>query len=155
MSCPYISNNAKSAAKTEASPNQADEPIPQPPIHWFTKNVPDINPNFPMSSIWRFADIYGPIYKLDFISHQVLVLSSHELISEACDEDRFEKSIVGGLKETRALLGDGLFTAFPDEPVRQQIGHSIVRSNRNIELVESPSNLDASLWASRRQEDVP
>jgi hypothetical protein len=117
MSCPYKPNSAPFTQQTDAFTENANEPIPQPSIHWFTKNIPDVNPNFPMESIWRLADIYGPIYKLDFVTNQVLVLSSHELINEVCDEDRFEKSIVGALKETRALLGDGLFTAYPDEDV--------------------------------------
>jgi cytochrome P450/NADPH-cytochrome P450 reductase len=117
MSCPYQPENTVGKEQSTAN-SDVDEPIPQPPIHWFTRNIPEMDPNFPMSSIWRLADIYGPIYKLDFITHQSLILSSHELISEACDEDRFDKAIVGPLKETRALLGDGLFSAFPEEAVR-------------------------------------
>lgn len=117
-SCPYNPESTPAARKTSQQINKiADEPIPQPPIHWFTKNLPEINPSFPTSSIWRLADIYGPIYKLDFVTRQSIVLSSHELINEACDEDRFDKHVKGSLEETRALLGDGLFTAYPDEPV--------------------------------------
>lgn len=78
-----------------------------------------MNPGFPASSIWRLAKIYGPILKLDVVTEDIVVVSSHELINEACDEDRFEKSVNSALMEVRALLGDGLFTAFPDEIVSQ------------------------------------
>jgi cytochrome P450/NADPH-cytochrome P450 reductase len=115
MSCPFNVEHVAIPKVSNTIKEGIDEPIPQPPIHWFTKNIPEMNPNFPLSSIWRLADIYGPIYKLDFVTNQSVVLSSHELIDEVCDEERFEKTIVGGLKETRALLGDGLFSAFPDE----------------------------------------
>ena len=36
-------------------------------------------------------------------------------MSEVCDEKRFEKSVAGALKEIRAGIEDGLFTAFPGE----------------------------------------
>ncbi|KAI9667304.1 MAG: hypothetical protein M1821_000119 [Bathelium mastoideum] len=91
--------------------------IPQPTPHFLTGNIAEIDPTFIASSFWRLASIYGPIFKLDLPGRSVAVLSDHELIDEACDEDRFEKVVSGPLKEVRALTGDGLFTAYGDEPV--------------------------------------
>lgn len=93
------------------------ETIPQPPPAWITGNLRELNPEFPNSSLWRLADIYGPIYKLTVINREVVVISSQELINEVCDDDRFEKFVSGSLEEVRALARDGLFTAYSHEPV--------------------------------------
>ena len=44
-----------------------------------------------------------------------IFISTNDLINEACDEKRFEKTISGGVKELRNLSNDGLFTAFSNE----------------------------------------
>jgi cytochrome P450/NADPH-cytochrome P450 reductase len=44
------------------------------------------------------------------------ILSSFELIDEVCDEERFSKKISGALRILREISGDGLFTAYNDEP---------------------------------------
>jgi len=46
----------------------------------------------------------------------VLVISSLELVADACDETRFDKKVSGGLYHLRDFVGDGLFTAYTDEP---------------------------------------
>jgi cytochrome P450/NADPH-cytochrome P450 reductase len=117
-SCPFSTNSISVTSKNAPINKDANEPIPQPPVHWFTKNISEIDPTFPVSSAWRLAAIYGEIFKLDLITHDSVFISSHELINEVMDEDRFEKTIQGTLKETRALLGDGIFTAYQNEPVR-------------------------------------
>lgn len=125
MSCPYDPSTAAKSAQTvsqqkppvsdtttempiRSKTEPTDEPIPQPPTHWFTGNLSEIDPSFPGASFWRLAEIYGPIYKLDFVKSQTLVISDYELINDACDESRFEKSVDGTLAEVRALLGDGV-----------------------------------------------
>ncbi|KAI1340809.1 cytochrome P450 [Xylariaceae sp. FL0016] len=90
-------------------------PIPQPPKHWFTGNLSEMDPSFPSSSMWRLASIYGEIYKLDLVMRSIVIISSYDLINECMDENRFEKCPTGPLVELRALLGDGLFTAFEGE----------------------------------------
>lgn len=57
----------------------------------------------------------GPIYELRLSTGSELVISTHELFDEICDEKRFGKAIVGGLAELRNLTHDGLFTARSDE----------------------------------------
>ncbi|MCC6313446.1 MAG: cytochrome P450, partial [Thermomicrobiales bacterium] len=37
-------------------------------------------------------------------------------VDDLCDERRFDKAIAGGIKSLRAFAGDGLFTAYTDEP---------------------------------------
>ncbi|KAI0183157.1 cytochrome P450 [Xylaria flabelliformis] len=115
MECPFKPDSS-AATQQEHSINE-DEiiPIPQPPAHWFIGNLPEMDPSFPLSSIWRLGDVFGDIYKLDLVTRKNVFVSSYELANELMDETRFHKSPTGGTKELRALLGDGLFTAYGDE----------------------------------------
>lgn len=92
--------------------------IPQPPKHLFglLGNIPDIDITAKSTSYSRLAAQYGPIFKLDLVSKDLTILSSHELINEVFDETRFEK-LLGTLREVRHAAGDGLITALTHEPV--------------------------------------
>src|SRR5258708_10924536 len=46
----------------------------------------------------------------------IVVVSGFSLIDELCDETRFDKSVKGALRRLRAFAGDGLFTAYTQEP---------------------------------------
>jgi cytochrome P450 / NADPH-cytochrome P450 reductase len=118
MSCPHSHDDItkRSAEMPTQEPTELAT-IPQPPMAWLTGNLRELNPDFPNSSIWRLADIYGPIYKLVVLNREVVVVSSQEFINEVCDDDRFEKTVSGSLEEVRALARDGLFTAYGHEPV--------------------------------------
>ncbi|KAI0869752.1 cytochrome P450 [Hypoxylon argillaceum] len=115
MECPYKPGDQAAAQQQHSTDENATVPIPQPPTHWFTRNLPEMNPAFPVSSFWRLAPIYGDIFKLDLITRQTIVISSWELVNEVMNESRFEKSTTGPLKELRVLLGDGLFSAYGSE----------------------------------------
>ncbi|KKY25634.1 putative bifunctional p450 nadph reductase [Diplodia seriata] len=93
------------------------EPIPQPPTYLYgmLANLPEIDPSFPLSSLWRLQALYGPIFQLDLISNKLIVLSSYELAHEVMGDEKFEKVITAGLKELRPLIKDGLFSAYPHE----------------------------------------
>lgn len=117
MECPYKPGDQAAAQQQHSTDENATVPIPQPPTHWFTRNLPEMNPAFPVSSFWRLAPIYGDIFKLDLITRQTIVISSWELVNEVMNESRFEKSTTGPLKELRVLLGDGLFSAYGSEEV--------------------------------------
>lgn len=101
MCCPYIPNAKQASEEASNAPETSNDgpykPIPQPPTHWFTKNIPEIDPAVPAASIWMLADIYGEIFQLDLVSHKTIVLSTQELINEAMNEERFEKNVSGGL----------------------------------------------------------
>jgi cytochrome P450/NADPH-cytochrome P450 reductase len=58
----------------------------------------------------------GEIYRMRFPEGKSIVMvASHRLINEVCDESRFQKSVNTELDEVRNLANDGLFTAKPDE----------------------------------------
>jgi len=56
------------------------------------------------------------IFKLKFGSRIGLFVTSPDLVAELCDETRFRKMPGPGLRVVRKFAGDGLFTAFSEEP---------------------------------------
>lgn len=56
------------------------------------------------------------IFKLRFGSRVSLFVTDPDLVAELCDETRFRKTPGPALRVVRKFAGDGLFTAFGDEP---------------------------------------
>ncbi len=56
------------------------------------------------------------IFKLRFGSRVGVFVTHPDLVTELCDETRFRKIPGPGLRVVRKFAGDGLFTAFSDEP---------------------------------------
>jgi cytochrome P450 / NADPH-cytochrome P450 reductase len=56
------------------------------------------------------------IFKLKFGSRVGIFVTHPDLVAELCDETRFRKIPGPGLRVVRKFAGDGLFTAFSDEP---------------------------------------
>jgi cytochrome P450/NADPH-cytochrome P450 reductase len=90
--------------------------IPEPRHHLLLKNAPELNPDAPVQSLARLGHELGPIYRFATPLETWLVLNSHELVADACDENRFDKAIHRSLQEVRDFLHDGLFTAYTEEP---------------------------------------
>ena len=90
--------------------------IPQPRVRPIVGNAPDLDPKTPVQSMMKLARELGPLYRLTFPSQSILVLGSVELAAEACDEARFGKHVHNTLRHLRDFAGDGLFTAYSDEP---------------------------------------
>ncbi|MFJ2271897.1 cytochrome P450 [Streptomyces sp. NPDC087849] len=64
----------------------------------------------------REARVLGPAYTLRFFGQELLIVSGLDLVAELCDETRFRKSVSDALEAVRDFAGDGLFTAYDDEP---------------------------------------
>lgn len=64
----------------------------------------------------RQAVELGPLYRLRILDTSLLLASGLEVVSELSDPDRFRKNLHPDLVLLRGLGGDGLFTAFNDEP---------------------------------------
>jgi cytochrome P450/NADPH-cytochrome P450 reductase len=90
--------------------------IPQPKPMPLIGNLPDIDVDAPVQSMMRLAEIYGPIFRLSLGGRTITVLGSQELVNEVCDESRFGKKIHRPLEIIRDFAGDGLFTAYNEEP---------------------------------------
>lgn len=67
----------------------------------------------PIDILWERD---GPIFYADFSGFRKLYACSLELVDELCDESRFTKNVTASLARSRALVGDGLFTAYHGEP---------------------------------------
>ena len=84
-------------------------PIPEPPGAPLIGNLAEINSEFPLGSLIRLANLYGtflhssakpqfslpagPIYRLNIVGRSSVVISTHALLNEVCDEERFAKII--------------------------------------------------------------
>jgi cytochrome P450/NADPH-cytochrome P450 reductase len=91
-------------------------PIPEPRGLPLIGNVLDLNPDTPVQSMMALARVHGPIFRLRLFNRSMILVSSQELVAELCDEKRFDKGFHLALAQMRALGGDGLFTAYTDEP---------------------------------------
>jgi cytochrome P450/NADPH-cytochrome P450 reductase len=98
-------------------PSATLEPIPQPPARFLLGNLPDIGGDVPILELMRLAREYGPIYQLTFPGdRQFIIVTGYQLVEELCDESRFDKYIGAALQNARETSGDGLFTAYTQEP---------------------------------------
>src|SRR5215471_484006 len=92
------------------------EGIPQPPKTFLLGNLTALSPHTAVQDMMALARQYGPIYWLDIRGKPFLFVSGFDLVDELCDEKRFDKSVRGALRRVRRFAGDGLFTAFTQEP---------------------------------------
>lgn len=99
-----------------AADHSSIEAIPQPPGHPIIGNLLDIRGEVPLLNMMHLAEIYGPIFRLQLGGRSMVLLSSFELVNEVCDNDRFDKFLGPGLAQARTIAGDGLFTAWTQEP---------------------------------------
>ena len=92
------------------------EKIPQPPLKYLglLGHLPEIEPGFPIRSIWRLMDKYGPIFQVDLMGRRILV-GSHGLFTELLNEDTWVKQPSKAQIQLRDVGGDGLVTAFSGE----------------------------------------
>lgn len=90
--------------------------IPGPPGLPFVGNVNDVDPTDNLRSLKQLADQYGPIFRLNIVGHNLIVLCTQALVDETCDEKRFKKIPSNALIEIRHGVHDGLFTAYLEEP---------------------------------------
>lgn len=92
------------------------DPIPSPPRTRYVGNMFSLRASAPIQDMMAFAKELGPIYWLDMMGKPIVVVSGADLVEELSDETRFDKAVRGALRRIRAFAGDGLFTAYTDEP---------------------------------------
>ncbi|KAL4873964.1 hypothetical protein BDV12DRAFT_205389 [Aspergillus spectabilis] len=99
--------------------------IPEPSGLPFLGNIGTIDQEFPLGSMVGLADEHGEIYRLRFPGRSVVIVSTHALVNETCDEKRFKKSVNSALVHVRDGVHDGLFTAKMGE-VNWEIAHRVL-----------------------------
>jgi cytochrome P450/NADPH-cytochrome P450 reductase len=70
----------------------------------------------PIESLMTIARNSGPIFELPGQPQRTLVLWGYPFVDEVSGDDRFDKALGSGLVALRQFAGDGLFTAYTDEP---------------------------------------
>ncbi len=96
--------------------NNRLHPIPKPAGKPLVGNVLSVDPDAPLQNLMRHAEEQGPIFWLDMMGSEMVIVSGAELVKELCDESRFGKVVRGPLKRVRAVGGDGLFTGDSEDP---------------------------------------
>jgi len=99
--------------------------VPQPPLRPVIGNADRMDRSAPVQSLMKLASEYGPFFKLTLPGREFYVASSHAFAAELCDDSRFAKRVHVPLREIRAFAGDGLFTAYNDEP-NWALAHTIL-----------------------------
>ncbi|MFJ4184052.1 bifunctional cytochrome P450/NADPH--P450 reductase [Kitasatospora sp. NPDC089509] len=72
--------------------------------------------NVPVLRTMDLAREHGSVFLQRLHGREVLMVSSLELVEELADEERFTKAVGPALENVREFTGDGLFTAYNDEP---------------------------------------
>ncbi|MFI9045357.1 bifunctional cytochrome P450/NADPH--P450 reductase [Streptomyces sp. NPDC053427] len=70
----------------------------------------------PLQQAMDLARVHGPVFRRRLGDRETLFVSSLELVTELADEERFVKGVSVILENVREFAGDGLFTAYNDEP---------------------------------------
>ena len=70
----------------------------------------------PVQDSMRLARELGPIFVRRIFGNEVVFVCGADLVGELADETRFAKHVGLGVQALRGIGGDGLFTAYNDEP---------------------------------------
>lgn len=79
----------------------------------------------PLASLTGAMADLGPIAELKILKQRLVWVTSAELAAELNDETRFHKSLSPAVESLRDFAGDGLFTAYSDEP-NWQLAHDLL-----------------------------
>src|ERR1035437_2726251 len=70
----------------------------------------------PLESTMRRGADLGPIFEMHVFAQKFVFIAGAELAAELCDETRFHKALSPSVAALRDFAGDGLFTAYHDDP---------------------------------------
>ncbi|UNO44347.1 cytochrome P450 [Streptomyces sp. MST-110588] len=70
----------------------------------------------PLQQAMEITRRHGPVFRRVLHGRSSVMVSSLELVTELADEERFAKGIAPALENVREFAGDGLFTAYNEEP---------------------------------------
>ncbi|MHA3020601.1 cytochrome P450 [Mycobacterium sp. BMJ-28] len=91
--------------------------IPEPPALPFVGHALSIPGGADtLVYVMSLAEELGPIFRLRVFAQELVFVAGADLVAELSDPARFRKSVHHDLVRLRDIGGDGLFTAFNDEP---------------------------------------
>lgn len=85
-----------------------------------------IDASRPLNSMVGHSRTLGEIFELHVFDQKFVFVSSARLAAEMCDEATFAKALPPALTALREFAGDGLFTAYNDEP-NWALAHDLLR----------------------------
>ena len=91
--------------------------IPHP--RWrvpFLGDVVGTSRRTPVQDTMRMGRELGPIFTRRFLDQEIVFVGGAALAADLADESRFAKHLALGVEALRDVGGDGLFTAYNDEP---------------------------------------
>ncbi len=91
--------------------------IPHP--RWrvpFLGDVLGSNRHTPVQDTMRLGRELGPIFTRRFLDREIVFVGGAALAADLADESRFAKHLALGVEALRDVGGDGLFTAYNEEP---------------------------------------
>ncbi|WP_082972509.1 cytochrome P450 [Mycobacterium sp. 1245852.3] len=92
-------------------------PIPHPPFRMpFIGDIFTVDFVKPAQALARQACELGGIFEQRVFGHPAIIISDTSLIDELNDEKVWEKHVGHVIRKLRPIGGDGLFTAYNDEP---------------------------------------
>ncbi len=74
------------------------------------------NPLTPVQNMLAAGRDLGPLFEMVAFGRKFVFATGVDLVGELCDDHRFTKVLAPGVHDLRMFVGDGLFTAFTDEP---------------------------------------
>ena len=75
-----------------------------------------VDVNKPCQKLAKDSTVLGGIFEQHIVDFPAVIVSDTALINEINDETRWEKHVGHSLRQLRPVAGDGLFTAYNDEP---------------------------------------
>ena len=79
-------------------------------------DVLGVSPRTPVQDSMRFAAELGPIFERKVLGKRFVIVSDPDVVAELSDESRFRKHLTPAVAALRGIGGDGLFTAYTEEP---------------------------------------
>ena len=79
----------------------------------------------PIQSMIEASGGLGPMHELQVLRQRLVFVTTADLTAELCDETRFCKALPPAVDALRDYAGDGLFTAYNDEP-NWQLAHELL-----------------------------
>lgn len=74
------------------------------------------DPLTPVQNMMAAGRDLGPVFEMTAMGRKFVFVTGVELTGELCDDARFTKALAPGVRGLRMFVGDGLFTAYTDEP---------------------------------------
>ena len=84
------------------------------------------DPRTPVQNLLTRATGLGPMFELRVFRQRFVLVQGAELAAELCDDSRFHKALAPGVEALRMFVGDGLFTAYDEEP-NWRLAHDLLQ----------------------------